>query len=362
MTERPIAFVMKSSSFRRSAPWLAPASLALVAGALPAGAQITLPPLEFEETDRAGYFVRFAGRALFNVRASVELQPGTPQTPGNYDNGFVLPDAGGTASGLTWNWGYEDAAQVQGDSLNFERYSNLPRAGVFADEKDDPALGGEVLFGAEFGRFDVRTREWSWGVEIGYGYNPFKVSNTSTASGTVDYLAASHALNGIVPPVAPYSGTFDGPGPVIDLNPSAPLQRSSAATTDFEGTLKSDLHAFKVGLWLDAPIAENWSVALSLGYSSILADSELRVYETFNISNPGIPAVEATDATVSDSGWRNGFYAQLRLNWQFSHQFGAFLGGDIQYNNRYEFTGAGRKVTLDFTGTYGAVAGLTFDW
>lgn len=353
---------MNSSLSRKSLTLLAPASLTLLAGALPAGAQIKLPPLEFEERDTAGYFVRFSARSLFNVRASVDVQAQTPQTPGNYDNGFVLPDAGGTASGLTWNWGYQTDDQLQGDALNFERYSNVPRAGVFAGEKNDPALGGELIFGAEFGRFDVREREWSWGVEIGYGFNPFKVSNTSSASGTVQYLAASHSVNGIVVPVAPYSGTFDGPGPLIDLNPSSTTSISSAATSNFDGTLKSDLHAFKFGFWIDAPFAEDWSVALSMGYSSILADSELQIYETFGIANGAVPGIDTTDTTVTGSGWRNGFYAQLRLNWQFSKRVGAFVGGDFQYNNRFKFSGAGRDVTLDFTGTYGALVGLTFNW
>ncbi|HAV62698.1 MAG TPA: hypothetical protein DCY13_10065 [Verrucomicrobiales bacterium] len=354
---------MKSSLFRIPFSRLAPASLTLLAGALSsADAQLKLPPLEFEESEKAGYFFRFAGKALFNVRASVDQVAPTPQTPGNYDNGFVLPDIGGTASGLTWNWGFLSDDQIASDMLNFERYSNLPHGGAISGEKDDPLIGGELLFGVEFGRFDVGTREWAWGAEIGYGFNPFKISNRSMAAGTVDYLAASHALNGILPPVGPYSGTFEGPGPVIDLNPTSTTAISSAATSTFDGTLESSLHNFKFGFWVEAPVTQKFSVALSLGYSSILADSELSFRETFTFANPAIPQLADVDTSVTADGWRNGFYGQLRVNYEINQYLGAFVGGEFQYNNRFKFGGAGRNVTLDFTGIYSAVAGVSIDW
>ena len=354
---------MKPRIFSKSESLIPPVTLALLAaGALPATAQVKLPPLKFEEAEKQGYFIRLGPRVQFNVEASIAMVPQTQQLPGSYDNGSVLPDAGGLASGLTWNWGYQDASQLNGDFINYERYSNLPHAGVFTSGSDDPMLGGEVLFGVEFGRFNVGTKEFTWGAEIGYGFTPFKLSNSSTASGTVDYLAASHSLGGILPPVAPYQGTYDGPGPLIGLAPTTSTSLSSAATSTFDGTLQSDLHVMKVGFWFEAPLTQKLSASLSLGYSSVLAETRFEFTEVTTITNPGIPALSPTQASASASGWQGGVYGQLRGTWQFSKHWGAYVAGDYQYNNEFRFTEAGRDVTLDFQSTYGAGLGLIFSW
>lgn len=353
---------MKSRTFSRTEALVAPATLTLLAAALPAGAQVKLPPLQIEEAEKQGYFVRIGPRIQFNIEASVSLTPQTPQQPGNYDNGFVLPDVSGTASGLTWNWGYADAAQVSGDAINFERYSNLPHAGVFDGESDDSVYGGEVIFGVAFGRFDIGRKEATWGGEIGYALTPFEIRNSSTVAGTVDYYAATHGLGGIVPPAAPYQGTFDGPGPLIDLNPSATTAVSSAATSTFDGTLKSDLHWMRVGLWLELPLTESIAVSVSAGYASVLADTTFDFSESISIANGTIPGISDTAVSAYASEWQSGFYGQLKGSWQFSKHFGLYLAADYQHLSGFRFTEAGREVSLKFEGTYGASGGLIFSW
>lgn len=354
---------MKPRTLFRSESLIKPATLTLLAAsATPLAAQVKLPPLQFEEATKQGYFVRLGPRIEFNVEATIGISPQTPQQAGFYDNGFVQPDVGGTASGLTWNWGYNDASQISGDSINYQRYSNLPHGGTFTKGSDDPMFGGEVTFGVEFGRFDVGTKQLSWGAELGYGFTPFKVSNSSSATGTVNYFAASHSLGGIVPPAAPYQGTPQGPGPVIGLNPSSSTTTSSMATSQFDGTLKSDLHVVKLGLWLEAPITEKVSASLSLGYCSVFADTHLSFRESTTIADSTIPAIATQNVSLNESNWQGGFYGQLRGTWQFSKFVGAYVAGDFQYNNKFHFAGAGREVSLDFKDTYGASLGLIFSW
>lgn len=354
---------MKPRFFLQSAPLLVPATLTMfAAGAVDGNAQVKLPPLQFEESNRQGYFIRLGPRVQFNVEASVGLTPATPQQSGFYDNGFVLADNGGSASGLTWNWGYEDAGQIAGDFINYERYSNLPTSGKFGGGSDDLSLGAELISGVEFGRFSIGTREFGWGVELGYGYNPFKITHNSTSTGTLDYLAASHSLGGIVPPVAPYAGTPAGPGPLLDLNPSTSTAMTSAVTTTFDGTLTSDLHNFKLGAWFETDLTDNFSASFSAGYSSIYADTQMRFREVFAIANPGIPTLPVTNTTAGGRNWQSGLYAQLRATWQFSSKVSAYVAGDFQSNESFEFSDAGRDIKLDFKSTYGASIGLILRW
>ena len=344
-------------------PLLAPATFTLfAAGVIDADAQVKLPPIQFEESNRQGYFIRIGPRIQYNVEASVGHTLSTSQQTGYYDDGFVLADSGGSASGLTWNWGYENASQLAGDFINYNRYSNLPVSGNFSGGSDDQSLGAELLAGVEIGRFAIGTREFAWGVELGYGYNPFKLAHQATATGTVNYVAASHSLGGIVPPVAPYSGTATGPGPLLNLTPSTYTEITSAATSTFNGTLTSDLHNFKFGGWLETELTDNFSLNFSAGYASIYADTQLKFRETVTIANPGIPALAATDTTAGGRNWQSGFYAQLRGTWQFSPNVGVYVAGDFQSNENFEFSEAGQDIKLDFKTTYGVGLGLIFSW
>lgn len=358
------AFIdMNSRISFRSTSLIIPAALtALMAGTAPLFAQVKLPPLQIEESEVAGYFLRLGARTQFNIKAKVGPSAQTPQQPGFYDNGFVQPDIGGTASGLTWNWAYDDASQVNGDFINYDRYSNLPQPGTFNSGSDDTMFGGEMLGGVEFGRFSVGVREFRWGAEIGYAFTPFSVRHAATATGTVNYLSARHSLGGTVPPAAPYRGTFDGPGPLIDLNPASVTEITSAATSTFDGQLDADLHTMKIGLWLETDLSPKVSAAFSLGYSSVLADTRFRFTDATTIANGGVPALAPVNASLRADEWQSGVYGQVRATWQFSQHLGAFLAGDYSYHESLRFSGAGRDVSLEFKHTYGASAGFIFSW
>ncbi len=86
-----------------------------------------------------------------------------------YDDGYVSIDITGNQSGRTWNWGYSNASQLQDGFLVFRHSSDL---------------------------------------------NPH----------TVQLITDIYALDGIVPPPAPYAGTESGPGPLIS---DVPVSRAT---------------------------------------------------------------------------------------------------------------------------------------
>ena len=337
------------------------ATVALGATGAAAQEQPEIDFSQFEGINEKGWFVRLGGRALFNANASVNRTPSQPTTQGYYDNGFVLPDAGGTASGLTWNWGYEDAAQASGSSLNYERYIGLPDAGSF-DDQSEIAPGAEMMIGIRFGEFQVGERTWEWGAEFGGGYNFFEIAKTETATATSTYRTASHDTNGILLPVAPYQGTFNGPGPVIDLNPSSTTDTSTAATSTVDGTLDTQLYNLKIGIWFDMPLTQKLHFGWSAGFSSLYAESSYQFTESVALANPGVPTLTDVDTTVSGRNWLQGGYIQLRLQYEFNDKWSAYVGADYQYNAKFNFSGAGRDVNLDFTKLLGASVGVQFNW
>ncbi len=48
---------------------------------------------------------------------SSPVQPIARGTSHEYENGYVRVDSSGNLSGETWNWGYGDAAQVNGNQI-----------------------------------------------------------------------------------------------------------------------------------------------------------------------------------------------------------------------------------------------------
>ena len=113
--------------------------------------------------------VAFAG--MVPLAALAQSDPG-PATGGginrSYDDGYVFVDSTGDSSGYTSDWGYQNASQIQGDFLVFHSESNLD-------------------------------------------------------ANTIQLITDTYDLGNLMPPPAPYSGTFSGLGPVM---PDAPFSRS----------------------------------------------------------------------------------------------------------------------------------------
>lgn len=296
------------------------------------------------------YVVRFSGNVLMNVKGSVETVRPT-WGMGEYDNGYVLPDI--SNSGLTWNWGYEDESQVVGDQLNYEGYDNLPSLGTQEDSPISP--GGEVVFGMYLAEFKMAKRTARFGFEFGYGFNAFSMSTAASGSGDVTYRTGVYDLNGVTPPPAPYSGTSEGPGPLIGLAPVSTTSATSAAQSASSGDLDAGLHSFKAGFWLEYPVSKSFRTSVSLGYASLYADSQYTYTET--LTSAGIPNINATE-TVGGREYLPGFYGQLRLDYQFSKRVAAFVGAQYQWNSKLEYSGSNRNVTLDFGAMFSASVGV----
>ena len=334
----------------------------IAAAILAAGVASTAPAAVegFHSVDEQGWFIRAGSRLLFNAKASVNTS--APLAPGFYDDGFVLPDIGGSASGLTWNWGYASDAQVTGGQIQFGRIDNAP-AMTFQNSTDSFSLGAEILVGAEVYRSGLGERGPRIGYELGYGYNPFRVKHSGMSSGTATFTQESYGLGGITPPQAPYDGTFAGPGPLLDLNPSTTSTITSTGQSTFSGEIESELHNLKIGVWFELPMTERFRAAVSLGYSSLHADTRYTFTEDTTYANPAVPVSGPVTRTV-DGGydWNPGFYFQTRLGYAFTPRISAEIAADYQYNGRYQFSGVHRDVTLDFRALFAVRAGLGFDF
>jgi len=349
-----------------SPPWTTPGSVRSIAlglglcavgfGSLPALGQDA-----DDDLDNRGVFFRVGGTLRAGVKAQIrDSTPPATFGPGDYSDGYVKTDKGGSANS-TWNWGFNNQSQLSQDRLTLSKTENAPRVGNLSDLSDSPLFGGELMGGLEMTRTRLWKRDVRFGFELGYGYSTFSVKDTATATSAATYTTAVYDTTGILPPSTPsYSGTFDGPGPIINLTPIQSSSVNAVGNATLSASLNADLHTLKIGPWMEVPLTKHFVAGVSFGLASIYATADLEFTEATAYAGGAIPSMPISATRVSRSDWRPGAYLQLRLAYEFNRHFGVFVGTDFQYNRDMVFGGGGREATLQFEATYGATLGASF--
>lgn len=308
---------------------------------------------------RTGYDVEFRDEA-----------PALPSAAGQFANGFVLASVS-TNSVYTWNWGYDGSAPphfsgtgpITGTDLNLYRYDSRPRVGV-VDGGSESTFGGELRVGFEALRFEVFERVVRFGLEGGYSFATLSATGGGSVSGPGSYTVGRYSLVGpggqaIQPPLAPYAGTFDGPGPLIPLAPADVNTIVGNGISVAEFSLDADLHTFKFGPYFEMPLSKRWVVGLSFGYCTVLPDAEFRVRETTTFAGSDIPSI-SVDQVVRKSDWQPGGYLELRTQFEINRWLGLFLAAELQHNEDLDFGGAGRRAVVNLGTIFGASGGVRF--
>ena len=313
----------------------------------------------FTDPEPSGWFVRLGGAAHYNLKTSITgLTPATGT--GVYNDGFVQPDKGGSASGKTWNWGYNSGSQIVEDQLVLNRLEGVPVFGRQNLNTSDPILGGEILGGVQLYEFQLLKKNARAGFEIGYGYSSTSATMSFGGLGIATHTTDAFGLGGIVPPLAPYAGTVIGPGTLIDLNPGSHAVATSPVTSAFQGRLQSAFHELRFGPSLELDFTKRLGVGVSAGYSSLYTDARLNYTDSLTFDSPTIAPLAPAQANIRRAQWHSGGYVEMRVNYQFTSLIGAFVGGDLQHHGNATFGDAEHQVKLDLGLNYGAKAGLIF--
>ena len=168
-----------------------------------------------------------------------------------YDDGFVRRGSGTDNIPATTNWGYDSASQVnaQADSITFSR-SVGTSAGASSynsngeSRKDRPSV--KVMPYFELSRI-VKDKD---NENIEYGFiSTFTMLDTSAHSGPSSVGSMGSSMNDIrvvdtynlnvIPPSAPYEGSFNPPGPLLGFLPDREIiETPSGDVTSLVGLLE----------------------------------------------------------------------------------------------------------------------------
>lgn len=224
-----------------------------------------------------------------------------------YNDGYVFKDDGtGDPNSLfpelTWYWGYQNDAQVSGDSLLFHTTGIV---NAFSQSKsrqngdwDDEAQSAAPYL--EAGYFFDLNPQLRVGPSVSFMFMSFDSDKTVSTFAARQVFTSTQftqtdtfALDGVVPPPAPYAGDLAGPGPLI---PNIPASRGVSKllignqTADFRNrvhqSIDVNLYTFSIG-----PSLEYTRGCLALtgqtGLALNIADTKADFRETLSVTRNG---------------------------------------------------------------------------
>jgi hypothetical protein len=299
---------------------------------------------------RAGFNVR----AKFSEATSAAVLPFPISAEGavnrHYTDGYVDVDSSGNQGGQTWNWGYHNGSQITDEGGTVVMHATGSTGGSSQYVTDDPNVGLDLNYVR-----DITHQKWGrFGIKIAFGYTPIGVHDHDPISGGSETIADSYALNGVVAPTAPYSGSFSGPGPVLSSTPFSRTVTMGSAGGLITGThdVDASLYDLRLGPSFDFPLGKGFSIEAGGGVAVGLVDSEFKFSE-----NTGA-AVATGD--VHNSGLRLGGYAEVGLAYRVCHSASIFTGAQIQSLGTFNQSVAGRNSRLDIGQTI--FYELGFEW
>ena len=337
------------------------------------------------------YSSRVSVKASFMFNVKADFTSGNPNNIGSpdggevtrtYNDGFVSPD-NSPVPGQTWNFGYNEPAQVPAvGAVNavFMNSVDSPTDGKLRKDTDDILPGLEIAYEEILGQIQVLggRRRWNVGVFGGFGYTRMGLRDAGATSGLVSITQDRYETVGGGPaPFAPVTGRnaatagsllVDEPTPVgglaADGNTGAERTTfAGAATGNIINKLDGNLFGFQVGPFIEAPITDRLLIVLGGGFGMVLADLDYSFDENWTLTAP-----VNSGSTFSRRGHKSsldllwGGYARINLRYEFDDHWTAEIGFSYQHMGEEANTVNGKTANLKMGTVLSANAGVSYSF
>lgn len=295
-----------------------------------------------------------------------------------YNDGYVRQDAGTAADGSTWYWGYEENSQVQGNELvysatgyqsTFHETYNIPHRGPSSREN----LSGF----APHIQIEVRSPHRLGGLQVGFSGGldftrtdfDLSFSNYSGTQQRGDYrldYEDRYALNGVIPPSGPYSGSLGGFGPLIDNLPASRSISPVLLLTDvasISNQVRTSLDLNVLSLTFGPSLSDrrgSFEFRIESGLILNIYDWNSRQTEQLDASgSSGTTKVAEWNETDSGTKFRPGLYAQTGVSYDVGDN--CQIGGFMRLDTACEFRAKAGPTTFHIDPN-GVTGGLMISW
>jgi hypothetical protein len=316
---------------------------------------------------RVGALVGFNLKAEFSTSGNFAFSgqnPGATGTPGGdhfYDDGYVRVDATGNDPDATYFWGYQNAAQYDGNAnrLTFHSTDSYTTASS-GSTTADPQVGFDTAYGGHLFRVGSALVGW----EFGFGFLPIKIedqlSGAVTVNRTVHWYDTSNLGEAFFGPannpLGSYDGSVAGPGAKLsDIANSAPGD-TAAGTLTGTRTLDVTLYNFRLGPTVHWELSQRIAVALSAGGAMGFITGDLDYNEQLVLTGSS----PINRGSFSDSDIVYGGYIAGMLMFHAEDHGDFYLGVQYMPMSSATFSGGGREATLNMSGAVYISAGINW--
>jgi hypothetical protein len=314
--------------------------------------------------DRSRDNFSFSARVGFNISArfknpgKLSLASSGRKTPDgldyNYEDGYVLTDVSGNEGGFTSNWGYDNASQFSGGNILLSKTTS---ASSFATPwiDMDPAVGGELQYRHEFGEIH-KFYGLRYGIEAAGSLINAKANDNRTYTGGVTRRTDAYPFPGVQPPEAPFTGTFNGPNAVLVDTPVSSTFSTAPASLSGNRKIDTDIWGFRLGPYVEMPVAKNFNLSLSGGFAGALLDVGTSWNETLTVGSTKYPF----SGSGRDHAWRFGAFVTGQADYQFAEDWSLVGGVQFQSLANYQGNISGRDLEIDLSNSIFVTLGLSY--
>ena len=271
-----------------------------------------------------------------------------------YEDGFNRPGFGGDE--LTSFWGYENANQLPGNDTLVLTGRSMEISNFEEKDVDNSAQPGIEIFL----KIPLVSRNGvTWGIRENISYFMIEVEERSTLRGNVREISDAFALNGVIAPDPPFSGSPSGPGPLISNTPNRirnEIVDSAVISGEYE--LDVDMLSYGLGYYWDFFNEEGLNLSIDGGmlFTWIFSD--------FSFNEGGTAIGSGDSVTNRNSGSKNEFLFGGFIGATISIELSSNLAlqGGARYQTMEDFDHAedGLKAELDFSGVAILSIGLSY--
>ena len=280
----------------------------------------------------------------------------------NYNDGYVLTDISGNAGKQTWYWGYDSSSQVNpgANTIAFDRNTVLGVPGQ-DENNDSPYVGGELAYDYQIG-VKENWHHLRYGLEAAVNFMPISFTSGGLYNATLSRLTDTYSYTpGTTPPSAPYEGSYQGPGFLINSQPI------SSVTTLIPGAsflaqqhFDANLWGLRLGPYIEYPFTEKLSLHLSGGLALGLLDGAANWKETLIVS--GVSSATTTTGDGRDTSLLYGYYIGLDAAYQINDRWGVEVGVQFQDLGTYNHDFGGRQLELDLSRSVFFQVGISYSF
>ena len=280
----------------------------------------------------------------------------------NYDDGYVLTDVSGNAGKQSWYWGYDSSSQVNSgaNTIAFDRNTAIGLPGE-NQSSDSPRVGAELAYDYQIG-IKENWHHLRYGLEAAVNFMPISFSSGGLYNATLSRLTDTYSYTpGTTPPSAPYEGSYQGPGFLINSQPI------SSVTTLIPGAsflaqqhFDANLWGLRLGPYIEYPFTEKLSLHLSGGLALGLLDGAANWKETLIVS--GVSSATTTTGDGRDTSLLYGYYIGLDAAYQINDRWGVEVGVQFQDLGTYNHDFGGRQLELDLSRSVFFQVGISYSF